>query len=474
MQRSRKAPPHQNNNAKINTPSLRQSNKAYLNTTSNWTFSWSTKIFLLGFALLLSSCFLIGSDLLLRLDQMITEHDDTMMSSNSHRPTSVSKHNDVTDLDLDHPIKSNYQSSSPCSLTAVLLDSEVWDYKDNHFWWTDGMESFVQFVVLGDDGAYGQISKSKVCFTFQTSNCRIKSSQGNKVDTMSEEDISILFGSTIYDKMGPLSKEFANTGRIRVHFLDDANYREQPCSKWKKPTNFISSSLYFENEFDKDLDSNHILFFEAQALWCRPFLLDKWKHFAYVGAPWTGGSGYVASEWSKMATFDVPYEKSWSDKAGVFGPLDPSDVSLVGSDRLTLVDKTWMLRAIHSCPQRQLAQLPIEAVQGKKCVAGGRPEAEIYFGCVLRGIGAPMPSTFEGSLFSAKFYWPNTVIERESANGQMSDVHERVIRHYLGDTSFENYIRLNSTSTMQSTDHPLTPISIQTNQMKIKQCPSIA
>mmetsp|Transcript_21398 Transcript_21398/g.31962 ORF Transcript_21398/g.31962 Transcript_21398/m.31962 type:complete len:281 (-) Transcript_21398:320-1162(-) len=278
----------------------------------------------------------------------------------------------------------------------------------------------------------------------------------------------------IYNQMGPLAKQFAETGRVRVHFLDDVKYRKAPCSNWERsPTKFISSAVYYQEEFDADNDSDHILFIWGtdNALWCRPFDLAKWDHFAYVGAPWTGGAHYLAAEWEKMATFGAKYEKNGDGadeiEYGLFESLgDPANISIVGSDRLTLLNKKWILRAINNCPQVQLSMLPGDIVSQKNCKAKGRPEAEIYFGCVLRGIGAPMPSTFEASLFAAKFYWADKVVRGEAGP---TDSHKDAVQRYLGEHVME---KLDDVKEGEEGTSHIVPIAIHAKDMKIKQCPS--
>ena len=173
-----------------------------------------------------------------------------------------------------------------------------------------------------------------------------------------------------------------------------------------------------------------------------------------------------------MASFGSKYEKNWGvtdgKGYGVFESLgDPTNISIVGSDRLTLINKEWMLRAINSCPQVQLSMLPGDVVSQKHCKSKGRPEAEIYFGCVLRGIGAPMPSTFEASLFAAKFYWADKIVKEEKGP---TDAHKDAVQRYLGEHVVErlNYIKPEG----EGTSH-VVPIAIQAKNMKIKQCPSI-
>lgn len=166
-----------------------------------------------------------------------------------------------------------------CSLTAVFVDPSIADVASNskHFFWQKGLESFVQYVV-GEN-----IDSTRVCLTFQTSTCSLKKRLG---ENLNENELTSALGNMIYSQMGPLSKQFAKTGRVRLQFLDDVKYRKTPCSDWERsPTKLISSALYYQDEFDVDNDSNHILFIWGtdNALWCRPFDLTKWDHFAYVG-----------------------------------------------------------------------------------------------------------------------------------------------------------------------------------------------
>jgi len=364
-------------------------------------------------------------------------------------------------------------TTPPCSLTAVLFDSEVFQYtsKPTHFLWTTGLESFVQHVVgMNDDGHV--FDDSNVCLTIQTSKCPLVSSLNEKKDEEGTGYHEEMLGNLIFERLGSNAQKFAKTGRIRVQFLDDEFYREGPCKKWKKPTNFISSDLYYEREFIDGVDSDHILIFEEQALWCRKFELDKWKDFAYVGAPWTAGLGYIRDEWSKIANIGAEYEKSWGDEdggKGVFKELVVDEIPLVGSDRLTLINRTWIKRAINICPQKQLAQLPHDVVSKKECVATGRPEAEIYFGCVLNGIRAPIPSTFEASLFSAKFYWPDKLIKDEEENS----LNEAIVLKHFGNEGVNALQRVRDGKSEVESNPMLVPVSVQTKHMKINTCPHV-
>lgn len=76
----------------------------------------------------------------------------------------------------------------------------------------------------------------------------------------------------------------------------------------------------------------------------------------------------------------------------------PSE-GVVGNSGLSLRRRSWMLRAIHTCPSKH-AGLPISRGKGCYCAHDRQPVdclEDQYLAGVLNGIGAPLPSASEGN-----------------------------------------------------------------------------
>jgi hypothetical protein len=69
-----------------------------------------------------------------------------------------------------------------------------------------------------------------------------------------------------------------------------------------------------------------------------------------------------------------------------------------------------MIKAIQSCPHQKYSGINLDD-KVVSCQVFDPLNEDLYFGTVLRGIKAPLPSAFEASLFSLEMLWPEQSID---------------------------------------------------------------
>lgn len=78
----------------------------------------------------------------------------------------------------------------------------------------------------------------------------------------------------------------------------------------------------------------------------------------------------------------------------------------VGHGSLSLRSRSWMIKAIESCPHTTFSGLKVED-EPFACKVFDAVGHDLYFATILEGINAPMPFAFEASLFSTELFWPD-------------------------------------------------------------------
>jgi len=91
---------------------------------------------------------------------------------------------------------------------------------------------------------------------------------------------------------------------------------------------------------------------------------------------------------------------------------DGNGSSPIGNGGFTLRSRRALIEAIKKCPHGRWSGLDQKSIKASSCMLGfNEMNEDVYFGSLLRGTGAVLPSAFEASLFSVEQTWPEQSIE---------------------------------------------------------------
>jgi hypothetical protein len=271
-----------------------------------------------------------------------------------------------------------------CSLTVALTDPRIPPYGYNHPAWFM-LESVASFVPYA-------------CVVIHTASCQIIKQTSNLplLPTERQTEVAAQF---IYERSLPLFRRMMERGQVRIAILEKGVYSIEKCAQWD--ISAVTMNVHFWREqFIDGIDSDMILFMQSDSVLCHHLDIDLWAHFAYVGSPW--GKGGL---WPSSCDVMREYWRSWAPKCSLSNPdydlpnlCTPGHGGAVGNGGFSLRNKTWMIQAIETCPTKYsgLEQFSADDTQ---------PE-DVYFSIILTGMHAPMPSSFEASLFATEQMFP--------------------------------------------------------------------
>eukprot|EP00586_Coscinodiscus_wailesii_P009211 CAMPEP_0172521046 /NCGR_PEP_ID=MMETSP1066-20121228/292352_1 /TAXON_ID=671091 /ORGANISM="Coscinodiscus wailesii, Strain CCMP2513" /LENGTH=991 /DNA_ID=CAMNT_0013303895 /DNA_START=48 /DNA_END=3024 /DNA_ORIENTATION=- len=319
---------------------------------------------------------------------------EIVKSSESHQTEGLTKPREEKQNDAIKIVKSSdrYTNrkilSKGCSLTVLLIDPNLpTDDRDSPVWST--LESVASNVLY----------EETTCFLIQTSAC-ISPDHGES----SLRDL-------VRDKALPHFRDAINRGNVRVTFLDHAKYKLPSCSNFFHLNNPFMIASYWDDEF-LSADSDMVLTIQGDSFLCHTLDPDNFRQWAFVGAPWPPRRD---EHNNPVPPKDVCHyiKKNWRHWTKKEGP-QPDNVCKngsgpVGNGGLSLRSRTWMKKAIHTCPtdDNNFGNDPDKML----CKLDHNPPEDLYFATVLNGIGAPMPSAFEASLFSTEMILPKQVLQ---------------------------------------------------------------
>ena len=190
---------------------------------------------------------------------------------------------------------------------------------------------------------------------------------------------------------------------------------------------------YWTDEFIDGVDSDHVLFTQDDAVLCHEFYMDDYVDYAFVGSVWSKKSFQLTEgmcngmplRWSswlapqkrwerqqkRLST--IPMEKRLPRPDillnGTFPGVCSDGNGPVGNGGLSLRSRSWAIKAIETCPHVKYSGIDSEG-RVLACKVLEDINEDLYFGIVLRGIGAPFPSAIEAALFSTEMLWPEQVV----------------------------------------------------------------
>jgi len=296
-------------------------------------------------------------------------------------------------------------STHPCSLTVLILDPRLPILSRDKALW-GSIESTI---------AHGP---EDMCVLIQTSPCitdtlNATTNYNNKSKIAYEE---------IYQRAPyPLFRDFLSSGRVRITFLNHSKYHVRSCSNFITPTHIWVNYHYWEDEFLQGVDSDMVMIIQDDTVLCHDIDITKWNDVAYVGAPWPNvhksvrkpsQCEYLSILWNQWNT--PPGQAENITNRTNICQLDQG-IGPYGNGGLSLRSRKWMKQAILTCPHFKYSGLSSEYIQSSKCAIRTIkfvPE-DVYYATILRGINAPLPTSFEASLFSSEIYFPEEIITKE-------------------------------------------------------------
>jgi hypothetical protein len=339
----------------------------------------------------------------------------------THRPVGV--------LEADY----DERTVDACHLTVLFLDPRLGDplhYGPGEAAWF-ALESAAAFLSESADGA-----TTTTCVTLLTSDCRMQDylegvrgvTQGSSRVHDNNNNTRVLPSATaavrdkVYAAALPLMRALMDQGRVRLDILDHANYQLQACDDYGNPTAALVNVDFWQDEFS-DRDSDWVLFLQDDAVLCRPFHWPDYAAYAYTGAVWPRKATPLApnppegmcpwgmpSLW-KLLTLHVKaadYERL--QMPPVFdNPCENKGQAPIGNGGLSLRRRSWMRRAIRTCPHVQWSG--VADASHHPCRALDGTNEDYYFATVLRGLGAPFPSAVLASQFAVESLFAEQVLD---------------------------------------------------------------
>lgn len=191
---------------------------------------------------------------------------------------------------------------------------------------------------------------------------------------------------------------------------------------------------YWVDEFIDKIDSDSILTIQDDAVLCHNLDIKRWRHFSYVGAVWPkltsplnpvpveGMCAGMRNRWKLW----LASQRRWSSQEQQSGKnlfpkpdklLDEDfpdicngGIAPIGNGGLSIRSREWMIDAIMTCPHLKYAGFDHEN-RNLACKVVEDINEDFYFGTVLLGMKAPLPSAFEASLFSSEMMLPEQVFD---------------------------------------------------------------
>jgi hypothetical protein len=243
----------------------------------------------------------------------------------------------------------------------------------------------------------------------------------------------------IYERSLPLFRRMMERGQVRIAILEKGIYNIEKCAQWD--ISAITMNLKFwKEQLINGTDSDMILFVQSDSVLCHYFDINLWAHFAYVGAPW--GKGGL---WPSSCDTIRNQWRLWAPQCSLLNPdlvlprfCNQGHGGAVGNGGFSLRNRTWMIRAIETCPTQYSG---LESFS----ITTTTPE-DFYFSVILTGMHAAMPSAFEASLFSVESMFPEQAA-KEYFDVSPFEFNETIRRLWGNDTGLLMYERMHQVET---------------------------
>lgn len=353
-----------------------------------------------------------------------------------------------------------------CDLTVLFLDPRLGDphYGPGRSAW----------FALESVAAYAPATTT--CVTLLTSSCTMQKyleeetaaaptaaapSSSTRRDNAEKAARDKVYACTL-----PLFRGMIDNGLVRLSFVDhdedvDNKYQLKSCNDYGD-LHFLMNINFWKDEFT-NLDSDSVLLIQDDAVLCHGLgggaaaggFLNQYKEYAYVGGVWPRHADPLRPFPPEGMCFGMPQRwKSWilpqrrwekwvasvnatsgpgaitmGNDADNNAPPPPKPRQLlqtefpalcddgnapIGNGGLSLRSRSWMIRAIETCPHVKHSGLLFDNIDSSSDTVSGNLACKVldaidedyYFAVVLRGLGAPFPSAVEAALFAVEMIWP--------------------------------------------------------------------
>jgi hypothetical protein len=202
-----------------------------------------------------------------------------------------------------------------------------------------------------------------------------------------------------------------------------------------------------------------VMIFQADSVLCYPLVIKPLEKYAFVASVWPKANNPLVPQSLEGPCREMPAswhswlrpqrrlkreleEKSTKEGPSAMGPmfLNEEFPSLcvegrapIGSGGLSLRSRRWMVKAIETCPHVKYSGLNVDSDQQVVlCKVFDLVDEDFYFGTILQGINAPLPSPYTATLFSSEAFWPNQVLDEYPSPGALD---ETSVAEFPGETS---------------------------------------
>lgn len=363
-----------------------------------------------------------------------------------YSPTSTSTGGTPSNFTITQRYQNPNILKQSCSVTVLLVDPDLGE--DVHW----ALESVVANIHPLDN----------TCFLLQTSICMLQKRQHTNA---TDVELYRIKADRVIHMAQPGFRNMIQRGNVRMTILDSQRYDLRSC------LNFFNPSFLFENyqywgpdEFDVQ-DSDLVLMVQGDAVLCHALHVDKWRDVAWVGAPWRATKGkmdwhFCSSQVRNWYKFHDPHffrnsshtggsstsgaaatsSSSSSMSPSFYVPPYPTENEICSDTRygpqgnggLSLRSRSWLQKAIQYCPTDvfEHSGLSWEEFNSSSCKGNNVHAEDLYFVTVLRGIGAPLPTTFEAALFAQEMRSPTDILKHYNLQMNRSFVEEMVQKRW--------------------------------------------
>eukprot|EP00977_Amphora_coffeiformis_P004354 scaffold923_cov171-Amphora_coffeaeformis.AAC.12 len=306
-----------------------------------------------------------------------------------------------------------------CSVTLLFLDPRLADPKygsGGAAWFA--LESAAAFM------------EEHACMALVTTSCAMETHLENIQDNNNDNiDAETAVRDMVYASALPLLRGRIHEGRVRLSFLSEDHaqhkYHLQSCVDFGNPTPALLHYHFWNDEFVA-ADADAVLTLQDDAVLCRPLQAKRYAEYAFVGAVWPktatpllpnppeGMCWGMPSLW-KLLMLRVKRNNSPDEvqRLGIL-PSYPDPCSHgnapIGNGGLSWRLRSWMQRAIVTVPHAKWSGLHNDTTTTAARVMDDSINEDYYFGTVLRGIGAPLPTARVAGEFATESLFPAEVM----------------------------------------------------------------
>lgn len=318
------------------------------------------------------------------------------------------------------------------------------------------------FFSLESVAAYAEES----CVLLLTASCEVRELLlADEHDEEITEEISRLVAlEMIYNNSLPLFRQMADRGQVRVGFPNHEKYKLKSASNFYNPSSALQNVHFWQDEFTA-ADSDFVLVIQDDAVLCHRLDANLWREFAYVGGVWPQKSnplspvpleGMCIGMPNRWRSWTLPQrrwtkqlERSGEAKDALRPPFEPlemefpricqDDIGPIGNGGLSLRSRKWLIAAINACPHIERSGIDFERT-ALACKVIDDVNEDFYFGTVLQGLRAPLPTAFEAALFSTEMLWPEEVLDLYGELGE--EERELLVAKRWGKSKLPRYLEM--------------------------------